>query len=274
MDTNTEYESRTPSRPSGIGSFLRRTLAMFGLGLVGIAGLVVTTVLSPGSLPVVADVPESVLLVAVVVQPALLVLVAAAVGVRLAPRTGFTSHTLARVDGTRLSSSLREEARVAFPAGLAAGVLVVLTDLAFAGVVGVDSRLAPVDPVTLGAVLASLPLRFLYGGITEELLLRWGFMTLLVWVGWRLAGRPSTPSRGTVWAAIVVAAVVFGLGHLPAVLATTALTPVLVTQVVLLNSVGGVVFGWVYWRYSLEAAMVAHAAAHVALVTPVVVAAL
>jgi membrane protease YdiL (CAAX protease family) len=99
-------------------------------------------------------------------------------------------------------------------------------------------------------------------------------MTLLVWVGWRFAGRPSTPSRGTVWAAIVVAAVVFGLGHLPAVGATTALTPVLVAQVVFLNSVGGVVFGWVYWRYSLEAAMVAHAAAHIALVAPVVVAAL
>lgn len=29
--------------------------------------------------------------------------------------------------------------------------------------------------------LVPLPTRLLYGGITEELLLRWGLMTLLVW---------------------------------------------------------------------------------------------
>lgn len=34
-------------------------------------------------------------------------------------------------------------------------------------------------------------------------------------------------------------------------------------QIVLLNSVGGVVFGWLYWRRSLEAAMMAHAATQV-----------
>src|SRR5678809_1083871 len=36
--------------------------------------------------------------------------------------------------------------------------------------------------------------RLLYGGITEELLLRWGVMTLLVWASWRIfqrgQGRP------------------------------------------------------------------------------------
>jgi hypothetical protein len=30
------------------------------------------------------------------------------------------------------------------------------------------------------------PTRLLFGGITEELLLRWGVMTLLVWLWWRL----------------------------------------------------------------------------------------
>ena len=32
-----------------------------------------------------------------------------------------------------------------------------------------------------------LPTRLLYGGITEELLLRWGLMTLLVWAAWQAA---------------------------------------------------------------------------------------
>jgi membrane protease YdiL (CAAX protease family) len=39
-----------------------------------------------------------------------------------------------------------------------------------------------------------------------------------------------------------------------------------VARTVLLNAVVGVLFGWLYWRRSLEAAMVAHAAFHLPLV--------
>jgi membrane protease YdiL (CAAX protease family) len=40
------------------------------------------------------------------------------------------------------------------------------------------------------------------------------------------------------------------------------LTPALVTRVIVLNTVAGLVFGWLFWRRGLEAAMVAHATAH------------
>jgi membrane protease YdiL (CAAX protease family) len=36
-------------------------------------------------------------------------------------------------------------------------------------------------------------------------------------------------------------------------------------RTVLLNALGGVLFGWLFWRRSLEVAMVAHAAFHVGL---------
>jgi membrane protease YdiL (CAAX protease family) len=39
-----------------------------------------------------------------------------------------------------------------------------------------------------------------------------------------------------------------------------------VARTVLLNAVAGVLFGWLYWRGRLEAAMVAHASFHVPLV--------
>ena len=58
----------------------------------------------------------------------------------------------------------------------------------------------------------------------------------------------------------------FGLGHLPALAQSVTLTPALVARTVLLNAVAGVLFGWLYWRRSLEAAMVAHASFHVPLV--------
>ena len=36
-----------------------------------------------------------------------------------------------------------------------------------------------------------------------------------------------------------------------------------VLRVVSLNALAGLFFGWLFWRYHLEAAMLAHASAHV-----------
>jgi membrane protease YdiL (CAAX protease family) len=60
------------------------------------------------------------------------------------------------------------------------------------------------------------------------------------------------------WTANVLAAAIFGVGHLPATAALMALTPLVVTRALVLNGLAGVVFGWLYWRRGLLAAMVAH----------------
>ena len=113
-------------------------------------------------------------------------------------------------------------------------------------------------------LFAQLGMGMLYGGITEELLLRWGFMSFLVWLGWLILRRfSSRPPAGVVWVAIAISAILFGIGHLPALAAMVPLTTIIVLRTVLLNAIGGVIFGWLYWRYSLEAAVVAHAFTHV-----------
>ena len=90
-------------------------------------------------------------------------------------------------------------------------------------------------------------------------------MSLLVWGGWRLFQRgEGNPGPALVWMAIIIAALLFGLGHLPALSQLVVLTPLLVIRTVLLNALGGLLFGWLFWRRGLETAMVAHAAAHVA----------
>jgi membrane protease YdiL (CAAX protease family) len=65
--------------------------------------------------------------------------------------------------------------------------------------------------------------------------------------------------------AIVFSAVLFGVGHLSAAAAFLAgnLTAPVVVFVIVGNSVPGVMFGYLYWRHGIEAAMMAHAAAHV-----------
>jgi membrane protease YdiL (CAAX protease family) len=112
----------------------------------------------------------------------------------------------------------------------------------------------------IGPLIAGL----FYGGITEEVMLRWGMMTFFLWAIWRLfqKGRPQ-PSAGAAWAAILLAAVLFGIGHLPAATILAPLDAMIVLRTVALNALGGALFGWLYWRRHLEAAMVAHASAHV-----------
>lgn len=106
----------------------------------------------------------------------------------------------------------------------------------------------------------------IYGGIDEEILLRLFLLSLLAWlIGlvWHNTG--GTPAVGALWAANIVAAVIFGLGHLPATAALAKLTPLLIWRAILLNGIIGVAAGYLYWSYGLEAAMLAHFGADIVL---------
>jgi membrane protease YdiL (CAAX protease family) len=116
--------------------------------------------------------------------------------------------------------------------------------------------------------------RFLYGGLTEELLLRWGVMTLMVWAAWRVLQKGKGPPRTVyVTAAIVLSSLLFGVGHLPvASMLNGGLTVPLMTYVITSNSIFGIAAGFLYWRRGLEAAMLAHIFAHVVLIITIALA--
>ena len=98
-----------------------------------------------------------------------------------------------------------------------------------------------------------------YGGIAEEILLRLFVMSLFAWLGRFVSKTQERKPTSTVfWMANILAAVVFGLGHLPATAMIIPLTPLVITRAILLNGIGGVIFGWLYWKRGLEAAMIAH----------------
>jgi len=96
-------------------------------------------------------------------------------------------------------------------------------------------------------------------GITEEIWLRFGVMTLFVWMGARDMGR-FPPAAWVVWTANVLAAFLFGAMHLPQAALLVGLNAPIVAFTLLDNGLAGVVFGWLYWRRGLVAAMVAHCA--------------
>jgi membrane protease YdiL (CAAX protease family) len=98
-----------------------------------------------------------------------------------------------------------------------------------------------------------------YGGIAEEIQLRLLVMSLIAWLGAFISKTSEgKPSNSVFWIANILAAVLFGLGHLPATANILPLTPLVITRAILLNGVGGVIFGWLYWKRGLESAMIAH----------------
>ena len=131
-------------------------------------------------------------------------------------------------------------------------------------VVALDALFAPYMPKTLmplpstGAQAHALAGFFasFYGGIAEEVQLRLFFTTLIAW-GLCLLSRGARP-RWHAWFAVVLAALVFGAGHLPAAAKVWPLDAVVVVRTVLLNAIAGIVFGWFYVKKGLESAMLSH----------------
>ena len=121
---------------------------------------------------------------------------------------------------------------------------------------------AMADPGAGSSALNGLLASF-YGGIAEELQLRLFLMTLLVWLLAVFGRRQPRPAM--YWIAIVVAAVVFGAGHLPAAAQVWGLSEIVVVRTIVLNAIAGVAFGWLYWKRGIEMAMLGHFSADIVL---------
>ena len=103
----------------------------------------------------------------------------------------------------------------------------------------------------------------------EELLLRWGLMTLLVWVAWRLFQKGQGGPRPACFVgAILISSVLFAIGHLPlAFMLFPEPSFALIVFVIVGNSAFGLIGGYLYWKKGLESAMIAHALTHVVMFT-------
>lgn len=246
-------------------AFLRPFAALTALGLVGVASLTPLIIQQLSALPLdEVPLPPWVLAVIALLQSAVLVAVAVAIGLATAPALGLRSLVVERMrGGDPVLARLTPQVPLAVVLGLGTGAVILGLDAVLLPLTGLAEELteAGMDPVT------RLVLGLFYGGITEELLMRWALVGLFAWLPWRFLGARDAegrPSAVVMWIAIGLVAIIFGLGHLPALAGMVELTPLLVVRTVLLNAIGGVVWGWLFWRRSLEAAMVSHASAHVA----------
>ena len=103
-----------------------------------------------------------------------------------------------------------------------------------------------------------------YGAVIEEIMLRLFLMSLIVFLLWKLfQPKREKPSTAIVVSANIVAALLFAAGHLPTTAVMMGLTPMIVFRCFLLNGTFGLAFGWLYRKYGLRYAMLAHGGCHI-----------
>lgn len=244
------------------------------LWLAGLAGVLSFLLVDLDALIAILPLPEgteipfstTVLKLLSLIQPAVILLVAVLVGVALAPKVGLSSPVAEAVAGNgQLSSAFKPQIIPGLVGGLVGGVAIVLTALLS------KSFLTPevITRIAEFGKLLPLPTRLLYGGITEELLLRWGLMTLLVWAAWRVLQKGQNKPKPVYFVgAILISSVVFGIGHLPiAFMLLPEATFALTLYVIVANSIFGLIAGYLFWKKGLESAMIAHMVAHVVMLT-------
>ena len=99
-------------------------------------------------------------------------------------------------------------------------------------------------------------LRALSAGITEEILFRLGLMTFFVWVIRSIVKVPALYAA-SLWAGNLLAALLFAAAHFSQLTFQIHGWSLLI-PFVMVSSSAGLIMGWLYMRYGLISAVVAH----------------
>ncbi len=205
-----------------------------------------------------------------VLQSVVLFAVAILIGLAAANRIGLGLPILeARLKGESISDKLKAMILPSIIIGMVASAAVVAIDtygfgpalMAEFGDKAKALNLQTGQPAAWKGLLASF-----YGGIDEEVLLRLCVMSVLAWLG-KFVSKTSDdkPTTAVFWIANILAAVLFGLGHLPATATLVPISSLVITRAIVLNGLVGVCTGYLYIKYGLESAMLSHFSADLVL---------
>lgn len=247
---------------SGRVIFWKEFFILLVAGTLGVAAVMPYQFALLGGPPQEMPIPWPLLLLLGILQNMVLLALAIGVGLFLARRVGLGAPILEGwLRGERVGVRGRTILLPSILLGLGAGLIIIILEMAV---------FAPYLPAAFQQVEQPSPwqglLASFYGGIDEEIFLRLFVVSLLAWLVSRVwKDREGKPTAGSMWLAIVVASVLFGLGHLPTTAQLTSLTPLIIGRAILLNGVAGLAFGYLYWKRGLESAMLAHFSADILL---------
>jgi len=217
----------------------RKLLIAILISLPGLLALV-TLITPPPGIPAIA----------LAVNPLVLLVVFTLVGLWAAPRMNLKS-------GLFLGDPQSPAQLLTFVVlGAVVGLMLGVLDQTTASVWRPDD--SELKTLFEAADLANLTIGIFYGGITEEIIMRWGLLSLIA-----LGLSKLSPQHIALHIAVVVSGALFAVGHLPALYLGHHEPGILVLVRTLgLNLIAGLLFGYAYTRASLEAAFGAHIGLH------------
>ncbi len=229
---------------------LFRTL--LGLGIFGVLAVFPLIITQQRETLSQLPLPLPMVLTISLFQSGLLLAMAIFLGLMLGKKVGLGAPIFENwLDHQPIREKIKSIGIISTKLGAIAGLLILILDFVFSQFM---------EPITA----ASTPLwqGFLgsfYGGIVEEILLRLFLVTLIAWIIQKFSkNKNQKPSPKSMWVAIVISATIFGLGHLPATALLTTITPIVIMRALVLNGIGGVIFGWLFWKKGIASAMIAH----------------
>ena len=241
---------------------LKLGLTLFALGFLGVLTLLTITFPLDDLPEGMAQLPPFVIKLLTLINPTVILLICVVVGTALYDKVNLTVpaiSSLLKIESNQPQTSFVQQLKYGVSLGLLAGTAVMLINFILSSVLSEQFQ------AYYSQLEITLLVRFGYGGITEELLLRFGLMTLLVWIIVKLTKKLNNAAY---WVAIAISTVLFAVGHFPAVYAAISNpTTLFLTFVLVGNSIVGLAFGWLYWKKGLEAAIIAHIFVHVAFVS-------
>lgn len=236
---------------------LKLGLLLYLLGLIGVLSMLTVTIPMDSFPKEVLDrISPDTLKYLLLINPAVLLLLSVLGGTLLYDKMGFSVPLLTGIldsNWSKVDAGSRIKSGILF--GILTGFLTSGTGLLFQSYIPKEfTEISERIELTAFARLA-------YGGITEELMIRYGFMTFIVWLVSKIFGKLNNQ---TYIIGIAVSTILFAIGHFPVVFsAVPDPSFILFLYVFIGNSIAGVFFGWLYWKKGLEAAIVGHMFTHI-----------
>jgi len=233
---------------------------IFIIGAVGIMSMFFSDLPIPDEIKSLVEsqfpnVPTNLLFI---VNPTLMLIIATVTGTLFYNKAHFKMPILERIVGIKINSiNLQKILSYGIVGGIISGLSLILMWMLFKNYLP-ESYLALSEDSSL-----SIAPRILYGGFTEEILMRFGLMTFVVYL---LQTIFKNNKDIFYWLGILTAAIFFAFGHLPALyvfMDPNEINVALITFILVANLIAGIIFGWLYWKVNLETAFVAHAFAHI-----------
>jgi hypothetical protein len=183
----------------------------------------------------------------VMIQSGILYALIIILGYLFTSKIGFHAFLFDRAD-----KNLGNELLIALASGTILGCVLLIFDISvlFKPLFQGDSC-PSLLPNILYPFLASF-----YGAINEEVIQRFFLLPLCIFIA--LKTIKGVSATVLVYLTIIVTSLIFGILHLPALTSLAPISPFSILRLILLNTVAGILFGWLFWKKGIESAMVAH----------------